>query len=376
MKLFCKLPFTRISIDDDGNVWPACCPDWVAFPLGNVFKQTWDDIWLGDAATAFRDSMFDGSLRFCEKNWCPGVSDAQAGIKNFDVIPHERSPRKWVPAPPVHVNLNYDLTCNLRCPSCRHDLIHYRGANLEKVRNLHHYVEENILPYVHSVALTGVGDPFMSRVFRDFLFNFSSSRFPNIKKVHLHTNGLLFDEKAFEKMSGMYGIQLSADISIDAASAETYAKVRPPGDWDTLIQNLAFIKTIPNLKELGISMVVQKDNFHEILPFVALAQTLVTSNRRTFVEFKRPRQYNHLNDQQYAAINPDAMSTVDLEEFRKIILQLETIRWSNNGKPNVPAVKHNLQDYLPSDVVFEKNKGSQILEVLHRMTPDFLRWKS
>ena len=178
MKLFCKLPFSRISIDDDGNIWPACCPDWVQFPLGNIFKQKWEDIWYGEAAKKFRDSMFDGSLQYCKWGWCPNIADAQAGIENYHVIPLKKSPRHWTEAPPVHVNMNYDMTCNLKCPSCRADYIHYTGDKLAKVQYLQEYVEKQILPELESIALTGVGDPFMSRVLRNFLINFDSKKYP------------------------------------------------------------------------------------------------------------------------------------------------------------------------------------------------------
>lgn len=227
MKLFCKLPFSRISIDDDGNIWPSCCPDWVEFPLGNIFKQKWEDIWYGEAATKMRESMYDGSLRYCKKDWCPNVADAEAGIENYHVIPHKNRPKEWTPAPPIHVNLNYDQTCNLKCPSCRNDFIHYKGAQLEKVLYIQEYVENQILPTVESIALTGVGDPFYSQSFRKFLLNFDAQKYPRLKTIHFHTNGQLFDEKMYEKMKGLHHLNLSTDISIDAASAEVYSKVRP-----------------------------------------------------------------------------------------------------------------------------------------------------
>jgi MoaA/NifB/PqqE/SkfB family radical SAM enzyme len=346
MKLFCKLPFTRISIDDNGYVWPACCPDWVAFPLGNVFDQSWEEIWMGDAATVFRSSMLDGSLRFCDRQWCPHIADATSGISNTAVIPYQKGWKKWTPAPPVHVNLNYDPTCNLKCPTCRHELIHYRGKHLEKVIQLHEFVEQNILPQVSSVALTGVGDPFMSRVFRKFLMEFSKEKYPHIRHMHLHTNGLLFDEKSWQKMPGLRDVELSADISIDAATEATYQKVRPPGEWLVLMQNLQFIKSIPNLKELGISMVVQQANFSEMETFVELGASLSKKGRLTFVEFKRARQYYHLNNEQYARINVGNLSDVEFSLFKSMVAKIDATRRLHELKHLTPAIRHNLHEFL------------------------------
>lgn len=344
-KLFCKLPFTRISIDEEGYVWPACCPAWMEFPLGNVFEENWEEIWYGENATKFRESMFDGSLRYCNRNWCPNIGDVEAGIENYHVIPHEQSPKKWDKQQPIHVNLNYDQSCNLKCPSCRHDFIQLKGKALERVEYMQNYVEENILPHVESVALTGVGEAFLSKVFRNFLFNFSSEKYPNIKLIHLHTNGQLLDERLFNKMQGIHHLDLSIDISIDAASAEVYDKVRPPGDWNKLLQNLSFIKKIKNLKSLGISMVVQQDNYWEMLKFIELGKSLVYNNRDTFVEFKRPRQYSHLTDEQYSKINLDDLDEKEMRKFSKELKKVENIRLKNAKKNLMPRVLHNLQEY-------------------------------
>ena len=48
--LFCRVPFTEISIDIFGQVWPGCCPDWVEFPFGNILEQPWEEIWNGENA--------------------------------------------------------------------------------------------------------------------------------------------------------------------------------------------------------------------------------------------------------------------------------------------------------------------------------------
>ncbi len=350
MKLFCKLPFSRISIDDDGNIWPACCPDWVEFPLGNIFKQSWNEIWYGDTAKKFRDSMFDGSLKYCKWGWCPNIADAQAGIKNFHVIPLKDSPKEWIPQPPVHVNMNYDQTCNLKCPSCRNDLIHIRGDKLKKVEYIQEYVEKQILPSVESIALTGVGDPFMSRVFRNFLINFDSKKYPNIKTIHFHTNGQLFDEKMYSKMKGIHHLRLSTDISIDAASADIYGKVRAPGNWDILMKNLQFIKKLDNLVLLGISMVVQQDNYKQMMPFIELGESLVHKRRATFVEFKRLRKDPHLSDEQFQKMGLDEINPDMKAEFSEQLILMERKRLYNSRNRILPSVNHNLHEYISSPV--------------------------
>jgi len=52
--LFCRLPFTEVCIDEAGDVWPNCCPDWVEFPLGNLLEQSWAEVWNGERARSLR----------------------------------------------------------------------------------------------------------------------------------------------------------------------------------------------------------------------------------------------------------------------------------------------------------------------------------
>src|SRR5690606_20179318 len=116
-----------------------------------------------------------------------------------------------------------------------------------------------------------------------FLFELDSKKFPKLKKIHFHTNGILFDEELFNKMKGIHSLDISMDISIDAASEKVYQKVRPPGNWNTLMKNLEYIKTLKNISEVGISMVVQQENYHEMHQFIELGVRQVVKNRNVFV---------------------------------------------------------------------------------------------
>lgn len=65
------------------------------------------------------------------------------------------------------------------------------------------------------------------------------------------------------------------DISIDAASPETYAINRRGGSFEILLDNLEFVGMLRRsgpLSWVGISMVVQKNNFMEMPDFVRLGK--------------------------------------------------------------------------------------------------------
>jgi len=311
-----------------------------------VFKVSTAAVYILHAEYA-ECAMHDGSLRYCDWNWCPHIADAQAGIQNPHVVLYANRPHHREVRPPIHVNMNYDQTCNLKCPTCRSDFIHFRGEQLKKVQYIQKYVEKHILPGVESIALTSVGEPFMSRVFRNFLMNFDSKKYPNLKTIHFHTNGQLFDEKMYAKMKGIHHLRIATDISIDAATADVYGKVRPPGSWERLMKNLQFIKKLDNLVLLGISMVVQQENYRQMPAFIELGESLVYNNRETFVEFKRPRQWSHLSDAEYKKISLDDISSSTKKDFLKILHQVEKKRIHHAKNNILPAIRHNLQEYLP-----------------------------
>lgn len=67
----------------------------------------------------------------------------------------------------------------------------------------------------------------------------------------------------------------TAEISIDAASSETYSKNRRGGSFERLLENLKFISTLHEsipMDWVGISMVVQENNFREMPDFVRLSK--------------------------------------------------------------------------------------------------------
>src|SRR6185503_6876369 len=95
---------------------------------------------------------------------------------------------------PRFINFSNDKSCNLSCPSCRTERIQFNeGPGYEVRKRLHDRLVAAFLtkptdqPFTLSV--TGSGDPFASRVFREFLFELDGSRFPNMQ-VNLQTNGV------------------------------------------------------------------------------------------------------------------------------------------------------------------------------------------
>lgn len=354
-KLFCELPFTQINIMENGDVFPNCCPEWVAFPFGNLATQSWQEVWNGAAAQRFRASMLKGDLRYCDRHWCPHIQQVLRGDRDDIVVPFEQRPRgrgprgeDWSsttsPVGPSNVGLHYDDSCNLACPTCRAGIESVSGRRADEVARIHQIVETEILPGARSISLTGTGDPFASRFLRTFLTEFDRTRYPLLENIHLHTNAIMWTPSMWERMPGLHDLPISTDISIDAATPETYHVVRQPARWDRLIENLDFIVTIPNLHTLGVSMTVSQLNYREMVAFHDFGRALGErfAGRFAYVEYKRARRRPHHSTPAWAALELEQLPPDGLAELASQIHQIDALR---RAAADPDTIRSNLDEF-------------------------------
>lgn len=164
---------------------------------------------------------------------------------------------------PKHLILTYDRGCNLQCPSCRKDFI----LHTPESENISSHLNELLGRITDEITLTvtGSGDPFGSRVFRDFLYNMHHDHV----RINLQTNGLLL-KKSWDKINKNSVQQIR--ISFDAATKETYYKTRYPGDFDHLMENVRFIaeQRKTHAFRLMSDFVVQQDNYKEMKQYIEI----------------------------------------------------------------------------------------------------------
>lgn len=332
--LYCLLPFSEISILENGDVFPNCCPDWVDFPMGNLLQQSWDDVWNGRRARQFRRSMLKGNPRHCDERWCPHLQNGLRGAEDHRVVPLAERPDgpRWTAVSgtpgPLAVGMHYDASCNLACPTCRAGVESATGPAADRVRRIHEVVERDILPTATAVNLTGTGDPFASSFLRSFLTHFDRERYPLLENVHLHTNAIMWTESMWAKMPGLHEMPISTDVSIDAATAETYEVVRAPARWDVLGANMDFILSLPNVHSVGISMTVSQLNFRELMDFHEFGQALATKcpEKYFYIEYKRARRRSHHSRNEWRTLGLEHLDTTESAELLELLGQLGELR--------------------------------------------------
>ncbi len=279
-RLYCSKPFECLEVHEEGRAY-LCCPRWLPVAAGELATAGVREIWNGARAREIRRSILDGSFRYCDREACPWLAGRSGPVSRLEDV---RSPalrlaiRKnsdRLPRGPREINAAFDRSCNLSCPSCRSSVIVETGKR-ERLRALRETIEREALPDADLLYITGSGDPFGSPFFREWLRGLNRDRAGGLKAVRLHSNGLLWTREAWEGLPvSVRALIASAEISIDAATPETYAENRRGGSFERLLENLRFIGGLRRsgaLRSLDFSMVVQENNFAQMPDFARLGR--------------------------------------------------------------------------------------------------------
>ena len=290
--LFCEQPFDNFEVDEHGNV-RTCCSYWMDESIGNIHESSITEILNSDKAKNIRASILDGSFSYCNKKTCPRLQNVDALPKRQDVT---QKRHKHIIENNItdmdsikHVNFLWDDSCNLKCPSCRiSSILHTSGKKYDDAVAIQNKIMNFVLneqPKGHtSLNITGSGDPFGSKVFRDFLINFDGKQHPEIM-INLQTNGVMLTEKMWNMLHKCHENINQVIVSIDAATKETYDKIRVGGDWDLLMKNIEMLSRLRvegKINILRIDSVVQKNNYKEMSACVELANSLDGVDKMNF----------------------------------------------------------------------------------------------
>lgn len=267
---FCSKPFETLSVRDDGSCW-MCCTSWLPYSIGNLNEQSFEEIWHGDRANLIREAILDGSFKYCNHTVCGDISD-----NRLEDLTGKPKAAEF----PTHIMFENDASCNLECPSCRTEKIYdYKGSEYERKLALHYKIINAVFAKPHNnsitIDLTGSGDPFGSKIFRDFLVNFDPTPWPNLI-LDLQTNGVMLTPAYWRRIEKWHSKIRAIRISFDAANEKTYNVVRKGGNWNALLNNCDYINSeiinYPNIYVLT-QFVVQDLNYKEMIDYANLIVT-------------------------------------------------------------------------------------------------------
>ena len=176
---------------------------------------------------------------------------------------------------PRHLIIEITSCCNLRCRKCpkTHDVV---NTHQDQIMDRHEFERLiPLLPHIESLDLNGVwGEAFLHP---ELYLRMLQTLKDNGVDVYTISNGtLITDELAHDLVA--YDLNKLV-VSLDAATAETYAKIRPPGRFEDLLQGMKSVaewkrKLGSENPRIELAFVGMKTNIHEFPDAVRLAGEL------------------------------------------------------------------------------------------------------
>lgn len=283
----CQVPWNTMGVNAHGDVFICQSPSWVPRFVGNVLKSSSIyDVLNSDLALSIRQEILEGRYTYCNNRICSffrhvPTDQYQSQGPEIAPAPLNKRPELYVNRIPSDIILDFDYTCNFRCPSCRTEVINnnrhhvIRAINDNIANRIKHMVIDEIKDHPVQIRWCG-GEPFISDVYLDLLEYIVANKKSMITHV-IQTNGSYLKKKSDLVLSLLPMIS-EFRVSFDAATADTYHRVRVNGRWDQLLENVRWLRqkiaeTAPNC-QLSADFVVQLDNYREIPEFVELCREL------------------------------------------------------------------------------------------------------
>lgn len=286
----CNHPWSRLVVNSHGDTYICASPAWLPKSIGSVLDyDSFFDLLNSYEARSIRSEVESNRYTYCNQEICSHLANDQARQK-YNTVPspgdqllteEQFTEHSTVTTLPHEICFDFDYTCNFRCPSCRIDMInHNHGPIADVNRKLVERIKNSIIDlYIqHDTPLTirwAGGEPFLSHAYLD-LWDYMSQQPSKIRNI-IQTNGSYLSRRD-DLLKRFLPYVKELRISFDAASAETYNKIRVNGVWEELLNNCRYIKEL--IDQLGCStalvsdFVVQLDNYKEIPAYIELVKHL------------------------------------------------------------------------------------------------------
>lgn len=288
----CDYTKRALSIKAHGNVM-ACCSS-ISLVFGNCLYTSIEEILNGIQAQLVNLSIrnrtysFCGNLCFMYREQKYSLDGAEEIEKNF------RIQNEIHKVPDFNVQLGYDRSCNLACPSCRN----HRITQPEDTEDVVEMIHEEVIRMCHlrpGNIRIGNGELFFSKYYKDIIYNHYEA-----ESIALITNGMLFTPQNWSHLEKRYK-NVSLEVSIDATKPETYRKLRG-GNLEILKNNMEYaglLRQKGKLKKLSISFVIQADNYEQMKAFVEYGKSI----HADFIHFMKINSWGHIPSDIFASMD-------------------------------------------------------------------------
>ena len=269
MKAYCSLPWSRLKIDADGY-FQSCCHQ--NYHYGNLLTEnlTIEEAMKKPVLREIRKATLNNWLHdACDCKQCPVYHTKLEKNMDVELKPYPNDIELALPATWCNIG-GLDPTRNTACIMCPRSsdffMEQHRGVdNTDKLLE----IIKPAIPHINTLSVLGVAEPF----YKGRLFDvFDKLDFKSHKdRIFFWTfcNGTLFGKKYQDMFLNEYTSRSCMGFSIDAATPETYKKIRRLDYYDTIVRNLERYFNVTNKMEVKrdwsyVTYNINMLNLHEV----------------------------------------------------------------------------------------------------------------
>lgn len=241
MKVYCNLPFNRMKINSDGE-YQSCCHQTAHY--GNLINEGIDvkEGFNKDLLKEVQQSVIDNKLHpICNTSRCPFYTkqDILEEIAVHEVKLEDQPIDFEISLPSTHCNIGgTNPTPETACAMCPRASETF--MKMEPDSDLIEIILDKLKPVMEKVKflnIQGIAEPFWKGRVLEILEKLNFKKYQNAIYFWSFTNGTVFGDKVQDEFleTVKYG---SLGFSIDAATPETYIKVRKLNYFKTIERNL------------------------------------------------------------------------------------------------------------------------------------------
>jgi len=244
---------------------------------------------------------------------------------------------QWLQPYPSYIEIECTTKCNLKCSICEHTYWDEpnRDMSFDQFKSI---IDQ--FPKLKWIGLTGIGESFLNKEFMDML------RYVKSKNIYveLYDSFYFMNEAIINEL-----IDLGVDrifASIDAATKETYEKIRVGAKFEKVMNNLRiFVKLKEEKKayfpELCFHYIVTKDNVNELTKYIELIHSLNTDV--TLIQFTRMLHYFDEVKHLFVEVPEETIREVD-NKAKELGMK---VVWGLNVPRNKPPINKCTAWYMP-----------------------------